>query len=313
MSEKRNSIIRVKKGKDLFAYKMIASHPANDTRLSWKARGILWYLLDKPDDWEVIVEDLINKSEVDGETVVRNALKELQQKGYIKRYQDRVSRGKFGRWITEVYELPFEIQVTVAERQPGEIEEEEGNLSDSPHRGFPHADKPDAEKPNAEKPRSENQGLPIMKYTYYELKEEEGEEAGAVPTREEESGAVQNKDMRSPLIAQGVARISEKFFDVFGLMMSGYQQEVLLSYLDDGMEPEVVIYALEQTAENNANTTKYTLRILSNWLKQGVRTVEDAKAAVRKFESNRRSKQPIAAVVPPKWQTGIDFTRFREN
>jgi hypothetical protein len=52
-----------------------------DDRLSFKAKGILGYLLTKPDGWKVIVKDLCNHS-TDGERAVYSGLNELRKYGY---------------------------------------------------------------------------------------------------------------------------------------------------------------------------------------------------------------------------------------
>ena len=53
----------------------------NDNRLSWKARGLLIYLLSKPDDWEVRVQQLVDSSP-DGKSSVQSAMRELKNLGY---------------------------------------------------------------------------------------------------------------------------------------------------------------------------------------------------------------------------------------
>ena len=87
-------IIRVKKGED--PYVRIDKVPINDTRLSWKARGLLLYLLSKPDDWKVRIEHLITQAP-DGERAVRSGIKELIEAGYmvkiVKRGADGSSHG----------------------------------------------------------------------------------------------------------------------------------------------------------------------------------------------------------------------------
>jgi len=54
-----------------------------DARLSWKAKGILLYLLSKPEQWIVRVGDII-KHGPEGESAVRAALRELRKTGYAK-------------------------------------------------------------------------------------------------------------------------------------------------------------------------------------------------------------------------------------
>lgn len=53
----------------------------NDTELSWKAKGLLCYLLSKPNDWQVRLSDLRKKS-TDGRDSVRSAMGELIDIGY---------------------------------------------------------------------------------------------------------------------------------------------------------------------------------------------------------------------------------------
>jgi hypothetical protein len=54
-----------------------------DAPLSWKAKGILGYIIGKPEGWKVRVADLVTRSHgLDGETAIRSALKELRATGY---------------------------------------------------------------------------------------------------------------------------------------------------------------------------------------------------------------------------------------
>lgn len=93
------SIIRVKKNKDYFA---ASNEPFNDTSLSWEARGMMGYLLSKPDDWELRLSDLINKGPA-GAKKIRGILKELEEHGYLERYKFRGEDGRFV-WVSVVYE-----------------------------------------------------------------------------------------------------------------------------------------------------------------------------------------------------------------
>lgn len=76
MSEdkKLNEVIRVKKRPSNFV--MMDKTFLEDDRLSYKAKGLLAYLLSKPDDWKVIVGNLVNSSK-DGKASVYAGLKEL--------------------------------------------------------------------------------------------------------------------------------------------------------------------------------------------------------------------------------------------
>ena len=87
-------------------YVMLDKRPLNDAALSWKAKGIWAYLMSKPDDWMVIIEDIIKHS-TDGVRAVRSGIKELEDAGYIVSVQERDEDGRFDKKIWNVYEAPY--------------------------------------------------------------------------------------------------------------------------------------------------------------------------------------------------------------
>nr|WP_245998181.1 conserved phage C-terminal domain-containing protein [Siminovitchia terrae] len=76
----------------------------SDEKISWKAKGILSYLLSKPDGWITYITD-IEKRSADGRDSVRSGIKELADAGYIIRKRIR-DKGQFKGWEYEVYETP---------------------------------------------------------------------------------------------------------------------------------------------------------------------------------------------------------------
>ena len=53
-----------------------------DARLSWAARGLLAYLLSRPDDWKVLVNDLKKRGNL-GRDGIYALLRELRSAGYV--------------------------------------------------------------------------------------------------------------------------------------------------------------------------------------------------------------------------------------
>lgn len=80
-----------------------------DTNLSWKAKGIFMYLLDQAERQELFCETEIAKHSTDGLASLRSGLKELEQRGYLKRQRVRGEQGKFkeNEWI--LFETPSEM------------------------------------------------------------------------------------------------------------------------------------------------------------------------------------------------------------
>lgn len=75
-----------------------------DSRLSWRARGILAYLLSRPPGWQTDSERLADEGR-EGREAVRTALRELRDLCYLVHVR---VQGDRGRWRTEtfVYDEP---------------------------------------------------------------------------------------------------------------------------------------------------------------------------------------------------------------
>ena len=65
-----------------------------DSSLSWKARGIFIYLWSQANEWQFYVSE-IAKHSTDGERALRSGLKELEEKGYLKRVHRQSNDGSF--------------------------------------------------------------------------------------------------------------------------------------------------------------------------------------------------------------------------
>lgn len=77
----------------------------SDDNLTWAAKGILAYILSKPDNWKTRKEDLIRRSG-DGKAKVEAALLNLMANGYINWFQEKEDDGTFGAWVYDIYERP---------------------------------------------------------------------------------------------------------------------------------------------------------------------------------------------------------------
>lgn len=92
------AIIHIKKREN--PYTQIDKRCLEDCRLSWRARGILAYLLSKPDNWQVSVKD-IQLGGKEGREAVQAAMKELEKIGYARLESDRGQDGRVlgKRWV----------------------------------------------------------------------------------------------------------------------------------------------------------------------------------------------------------------------
>jgi hypothetical protein len=105
-------------------YTMMSNVGLEDPNLSFKAKGVLAYLLSKPDNWSARDRQLAEVGP-DGRDSVQTALKELETHGYLKRERVHKTDGTF-EWVSVVF--------------------------DEPWRENPSTDKPSTDKPSTENP-----------------------------------------------------------------------------------------------------------------------------------------------------------------
>ena len=129
------SVFRVEKNK---GYTVMSNHHLRNHALSLKAKGLLSQMLSLPEDWDYTLQGLaqINKESIDA---IREAVRELERAGYIKRSRERDERGCLRGTVYTIYEQPH------AEPTPEE-----------PTQALPTLDHPTLEKPMLEKPTLEN-------------------------------------------------------------------------------------------------------------------------------------------------------------
>jgi hypothetical protein len=64
-------------------FAILDSRVIEDIRLSWSARGVLIYLLSRPDNWRVLVKDLQRRGDLRRDGIYA-VLRELRLAGYFR-------------------------------------------------------------------------------------------------------------------------------------------------------------------------------------------------------------------------------------
>lgn len=110
-----------------------------DVNLSWKAKGLITYIMSLPPDWQLNLSDLKNRSK-DGRDATAAGLRELITNGYCQRCKIRGDGGTFVGCDYEVSDIKeFEPQT-------------ENPFMDEPQTENPFAVNPETEKPDTGKP-----------------------------------------------------------------------------------------------------------------------------------------------------------------
>ena len=94
-------LIKTKKEKN---FTVLDNTFIKDTRLSWKAKGLMTYLLSLPDDWTIHLSE-IEQHATDGKSALRSAINELKEFGYLKAEQKR-ENNRFAEMVYIIIENP---------------------------------------------------------------------------------------------------------------------------------------------------------------------------------------------------------------
>lgn len=131
-----NTITRRKYDRD---YCQMANEFLKDTRLSWKAKGIIAYVQMLPDDWVLNMRDLTNRA-TDGRDSLYSGIKELEKFGYCSKIMQRNPDGTIAGFAYEICDKAIFQPFT------------ENPVMDAPQPENPDTVKPDTEKPDPENP-----------------------------------------------------------------------------------------------------------------------------------------------------------------
>ena len=92
-------------------FTILSNAVVNDRRLSFRARGVLIYLLSKPADWRTRSESIAAQSDKDGRDSVRSAMREMEALGYLMRNRVQDDRGRW-HMIQTIFEDPVDTSVS---------------------------------------------------------------------------------------------------------------------------------------------------------------------------------------------------------
>lgn len=120
-------IVRVAKRR---RFTVIDNTAIEDERLSFRALGLLTYLLSKPDEWKANVAHLCERH-VEGREAVRSALRDLESLGYVVRRWVRAGGAPVMEYVVfEVAQEPEKQTTMVAqERDDGNLGAQESDAS----------------------------------------------------------------------------------------------------------------------------------------------------------------------------------------
>lgn len=259
------NIVRVKK-RDM-PYVILDKTGLHDVRLSWKAKGMLAYLISLPDDWKIHERELATHAR-DGRDSTRAALKELMDNNYVIRRQlrndDTGAKGRFAEYETIVYETPINPDEIPKEFQKPKKEVSKEGKSHS--KAIPTAD-----------------GFSDHGETDHGKADSGETDSGESDRTNKELDSLKNELIPTTTTTdlENLENSSEKEFkavyDVYLKCGWGMPSTFTIELLADDVESygiEIVCHAMKIAAERNAKSYSYTKGIYRTWNDKGLKTIE---------------------------------------
>lgn len=246
----------------------------NDNRLSWRAKGLLAYMLSLPNDWLFSISELAIRSKC-GRDTTANIIRELTNAGYIHKEQGRTNLGKFGNMDLLVFETPQSAPFT--ENQVTENPLTENSLTESP--------------------LTENPSLLINKSLNNNLLNNNLLNKN-------------NNEDRSHLSAENLSKIQTafQFYEQNGFGALAAHVAYKIGHWIDDLSEELVIHAMKLAVENNILRWSYVDKILHDWTNKKFRTIEEVEAHRLRYAAQKkqrhhsiRSNQQGHQEIVPEW------------
>lgn len=230
----------------------------SDKNISWKAKGILSYLLSKPDGWITYLTD-VEKQSTDGKDSVSSGVKELEKAGYIERKRIR-EKGRFKGWEYNVYEYPQPINAEsgfsgIGETENGKSEDGETDVGKSD---------------------TSNNDLSNNDLSNNDLSINNNNPVGREPI---DLIDPEWKEARDFYESQGFGDCAP----MIGDMMAEWIKD---------LSKELVIHAMKVSVENGVAKWRYVEKILRDWAHRKIKSVEQYEALElkRDFENQQKKK-----------------------
>ena len=95
-------VFKIEKNKN---YTIMSNYHLRDKKLSYKAKGLLSFMLSLPEDWDYSINGLVKVSK-EGKKAIRAMLEELEENHYLIRQRIQLKNGQFD-YEYHIYEMPY--------------------------------------------------------------------------------------------------------------------------------------------------------------------------------------------------------------
>lgn len=243
---------QMRHGKKKRTFTQVDNEIVNNSALSYQAKGMLLYLLSKPDGWKFYEDDLVKRS-ANGKTSVRSTIKELLDSGYLirgERFRDEKGHLKGYSYIVEPYLLDdYDGKSYITFSKVGKSKVGNSNL------GNPYVGKSQ---------RSNTKGL-------------------------SNTNPLSNTEKDNNIKGKNQSSLSSQIFNLIeqnNIAALTEYTSTEIGYMINDTSEELVLRAIQIAIDNNARNLNYIKSIIRSWKAKGYKTV----AQVENAEQQRKNQ-----------------------
>lgn len=252
MNQDNQNILR--RSRKQRAFTQIDNEITNNENLSWQAKGMMLYLLSKPDDWKFYESDIVKRAK-NGPDSVKSIIKELLAEGYLirgERLRDERGHLKGYNYTVEPY---------LFESYDGKSYIGKSNVGKS-KLGKPYVGKSNDNNTNSSNTKSFNNT---------------------------NSSNTNNKQQSRSSLSSQIFELIES--NNFAALNSYTSQEV--EYMIKDTSEELTLEAFKIAIDENKRKLKYVKGIIRNWKNAKLKTLADLEIyeSTKRGEQNASNNQ----------------------
>lgn len=264
-----------KKGKYEKNFTTVSNNTFKNVVLSWKAKGLLIYLLTLPDDWKISLAHLI-KQAPDGRDSLMGGVMELRKAGHIKIRENQRREGKFAGVTYLIYEEP----------QAPDDDALEPTTNGKTATGKSVYGKTGYGKTGYGK--SAPTKYLLNKRPNDKIKDDEEEERN-----ENFNSSIQKQN-------QETAKVFKSYESEIGVLTSLIGNEIKAFLEQDNVSPDWIIAAIEEASRNNKRSWSYISAIIKRWQVEGFQSSNkpESKSSGKPQAKSKAKPQTAGRYVP---------------
>ncbi|MCI9975569.1 MULTISPECIES: DnaD domain protein [unclassified Clostridioides] len=239
----------------------------DNKNLTYSAIGVVTQMLrfQKSGSHKIYAKSLISYRK-DSKSRISSALNELMNEGFVIRSKIRNDKGQIKGYRYDIFDIP---QIKIEEKE---------DVKSQPCFNIPNTVNSEIGKPGSEKTGDSKTEIQFLGNIKENSIKENNNTIITINKEQEESAYI------------------KKYFEKYIGVITPNNFLELLGFLDDGMEVDVIIRAIDEATSNGVKNYRYIKTILNNWIEVGIKTNLDLTEYQNEYKKKKRKSNSLGGL-----------------